>query len=348
MNEPKYILKLPEAIGLFPKGESVIERSHAAQLLRYSGPEITTLAPGEYRPLSTHGAKAGQTVLFVRPGGFGDMLFITPTMRALKEQCPKLHIQLSAIPKYAEAVRYDRAIDEILPYPPTLEAFRRADAHVWLERILEDAGDAKTVPAVEMIARHAGVVVEDYSMRYELFGDEWKWGKKAYPHRKGGRVGIQVQASALNRTYPAGQLNRVMNELVARGWEVFLFGDPGSVEADEPFVNLTNKGYTFRQSCAILNTCDVVIAPDSALCHVAAALNKPTVALFGPFPSAIRSVHESTVRALDGTAPCAPCHHHDNTGIPWPEGCPGWRSGQCAALQSITPEKIVETVTSLL
>lgn len=366
MPTPKYVLQLPEAVGLFPKGRSVVEASHAARFMTVSnvpGVEVHRLEIDDYRPLNAFPLeKAGETVLFVRPGGFGDLLFLTPTFRALKEQTPGCRIVVSCIPKFAPALEHNPDVDEIISYPPTLERWQAADSHVWLERIVEDDQFAKTLPMAELFAAEAGVTLDGYQLHYRVTPEESAWAAEAYPRVLADdptpthelpptkpRVGIQVQASAVNRNYPDGQLNRVMNELATKGCEVFLFGEPGSIEADEPFVNCTaDPGLTFRQSCAVLSTCDVVVAPDSALCHVAGALGLSTVALYGPFPSSLRVGHAASVAAIDGNAPCSPCFHHGNSGAEWPKDCPGWKTGRCAALSNIDGRRVARTVFLML
>jgi len=357
MNNPKYLLVTEQAIGIFPAGRHVVERLHAARLMSMTAEaDIQRLDAEDYLPLRVVGVEPRDTVLFVRPGGFGDLLFLTPTLRALKAQNPYCRIVVSCFPAYAPALAGNPDVDEVVAYPVPLDLWKSADSHVWLERILEDDPETLTTSAVEMIAAEAGVEVENLTMRYEVTEEERAWAAGAYPRRQGAgggehggsrfkpRVGIQVQSSATNRDYPFEHLEKVANELLAKGCEVFLMGNPDSVQADGEFVNLTKDKLNFRQSGAVVETCDAFLAPDSALCHVAAALDIPTVALFGPFPSRLRTIHQPSVRAIDGKAPCAPCHHHENTGKAWPEGCPGWKTDRCAALANIDPKRVAKAV----
>jgi heptosyltransferase-2 len=200
------------------------------------------------------------------------------------------------------------------------------------------------INAVDMIATAAGVTMTDKTMRYVVTEAEAKEAEAAFPLTEKPRVGIQVQASAKNRSYPFEALMKVGNDLLQEGCEVFLFASPGTVRSDKEFVNLSELKLNFRQSSAVLQTCDAMVTPDSALCHVAGALGIPTVALFGPFPAAIRTAYQKSVFAIDGHAPCAPCHHHDNTGLAWPDGCPGWKTEKCAALANIDPKRVVREV----
>jgi heptosyltransferase-2 len=115
-------------------------------------------------------------------------------------------------------------------------------------------------------------------------------------------------------------------------------------------VNLTQlpEPPNFRQSAALLATCDAVVAPDSALCHLAGALNLPTVALYGPFPWALRTAYALRTVALSGHGPCAPCFHHERAGEVWPEGKPCAKSGRCEVLATIEPERILAKLEKML
>ncbi len=329
--------------GVFPKGRYIVERQNAGVFLnRFPEVEIDR-GITVYHPLRDRVGNDlnGKRILIVRPAGFGDLLFITPVFRQLKIIAPGCLIVVACLKNYAGALMHNADVDEIVPYPVPMEEWTKADYHLWLERILEDDPITRKVNAVDVIASAAGVVLEDKTMRYEITPDETEETEKRFPRNDKPRIGIQVQASAKNRSYPFDALMKVGNDLLEEGCEVYLFASPGTVKADKEFVNLSERKLTFRQSAAVLKTCDVMITPDSALCHIAGALDVPTIALFGPFPSQIRTAYQKSVFAIDGHAPCAPCHHHDNTWLDWPDGCPGWKNNKCSALANIDPRRVV-------
>ncbi|OON38434.1 ADP-heptose--LPS heptosyltransferase [Izhakiella australiensis] len=82
-------------------------------------------------------------------------------------------------------------------------------------------------------------------------------------------------------------------ELIQRGWQVVLFGSAKDEPAgeqirtaltDEQRVwchNLAGKTQ-LEQAVILLAHCDAVVSNDSGLMHIAAALDKPLVALYGP------------------------------------------------------------------
>jgi ADP-heptose:LPS heptosyltransferase len=138
-----------------------------------------------------------------------------------------------------------------------------------------------------------------------------------------------------------------------RGWELFFFGGPNEVdlpmiiEQHSQVTNLTKRqpAPSFSESAAILTTCDVVLAPDSSLCHLAGALDIPTVALFGPFPWQTRTKYSPKTRALQGNARCSPCFHHARLGEEWPVGGPCRETGNCVAMLDVQPERVIREIT---
>jgi ADP-heptose:LPS heptosyltransferase len=66
---------------------------------------------------------------------------------------------------------------------------------------------------------------------------------------------------------------------------------------------------SLRQTASVLAGAATVVANDSGLGHVAAAVGAPTVLLFGPTPDAALGRFPSNVRILRAGLPCEPCWH---------------------------------------
>ncbi len=354
MNKPEYLVVSEKRETLtsgmmMERGIFVAERQPAGAFLNQS--RELSLRPFGNTAFNPPPIEPGDTVLIVRPGGFGDLLFLTPVIRRLNRMGCK--VEVASLPQYAVVLEANTDIYGLVPYPVPLDVWHGARVHVWLERILEDGVDSVTETitsnAIDLIAKACGIEITDKSMRYDVTPGESKWVKREYPSRGKPRVGIQLHASAPNRSYPWRHLQILAALLADEGKEVMLFGSPGSLpECEGPFVNLTANGLTFRQSCAVLSTCDAMVAPDSSLCHVAGALGIPTVALYGPFLSQTRTKYATSVHAINGKAPCAPCNFHDNVGRAWPAGCPGWKTGCCAALENIPPALVAAQVSYMI
>jgi len=273
---------------------------------------------------------------------------MTPAIHEIKTRWPMAIIQVATHERHAPALENNPDIDEIMPWPVSKQTWELADAHVWLDQSIEKQANSRTTHFVDLVSQECGgIEVSDKRMRYHVSADEEVEALLNFPPKEAtycGRIGVQVHSNARNRTYPVKQLHQVLATLHGKGWEIFLFGAPSALrDADAPGVHVITD-HKFRQSIAILATCDVVLAPDSAFAHVAGALSLPTVALYGPFPWQLRTAYNPSVQALQGRAPCAPCMHHFAKGKHFPEGCPTAAEGFCQALASIEPDRIVRKI----
>jgi ADP-heptose:LPS heptosyltransferase len=312
--------------------------------------EIMAICPQRFRvipfaPLPPEGN--AKDILFICPGGYGDLLFLEPILRHWRDAHPDARMAILQSP-------YNAILDglalQTVPYPVPGSAHVAKFNHVFCwERYIQDN---PTRHPTDVFADALGLTLADKRPRYYVSPAEAKEAARKFPKRSGRpRIGFHVRATALFRTYPRHV--DLLNALFAgHGWEVMLFGGKGEARADDNpalgLVNLTTRTLSIRQSAAILATCDAFIAPDSGLLHVAGALGVPTVALFGPIPATARTCYYPTVHALQGRARCAPCHHYKRAGREWPEGGPCNQAGHCVAMADIQPAAIVAAVEKLL
>jgi ADP-heptose:LPS heptosyltransferase len=286
---------------------------------------------------------AGKRVVLCRSGGFGDLLMLTPTLRSLlAEGC---EVAVCCHKQYREALAGLPV--EWEEYPMTTLARMPYDEVLWLEGCIEFAADPLR-PAVDLLAEAAGVTLtQGRHLSYTVDADARLWVAENWP-KHGRRVGVQLMASAPSRTYPGDQMVQVVTKLLNElGVEVFLLGAPGSIvleknESDR-LVNLAAHRATWAQSAAAIESCDVVLGPDSAAVHLAAAIGTRAVALYGPFTHASRIELGSSVRVIEGRGPCAPCHWHGR-GSAFPPTGPCALTGRCEVLGSISPELVVRVV----
>lgn len=288
----------------------------------------------------------GKRVLISRTGGFGDILFCSPLIRTL--QARGLDVSFSCVPTYQDALA-GVSVD-FVPYPLTVEQVAGYGRVIWLEGVIEFAADP-AVHAVDLIAQAAGEeLTQGKHCSYQVAPADSEWAAEKYPRTSARRIGVQLAASAPSRTYPRELMMTALSELLRRGHEVFLFGRPNEIQINTPHPRLINTSAdspSFSRSCAVLATCDAVLAPDSALCHVAGALDLPTIALYGPFSWRTRTSYAPSIRALSGNLPCAPCSWHGRGG-PFPALGPCFKTGRCEALATITPERIVRELERAL
>jgi heptosyltransferase I len=128
-------------------------------------------------------------------------------------------------------------------------------------------------------------------------------------------VAVVVGARWESKLWPDERLA----ELVARlpeacGLPVVLLGGPEEraraaavcAAVAPPPANLVGQT-TLRELCAVLGQAALVISQDSGPMHIAAALGRPLVAIFGPTSPARTGPYSAAARVVTRGLPCAPC-----------------------------------------
>src|SRR5512138_2487651 len=95
---------------------------------------------------------------------------------------------------------------------------------------------------------------------------------------------------------------------------VLLLGGPGEADRNRRILERAGSaavdagtGHTLREFIAVVDLCDVVVTGDTMALHVAAALGKKVVALFGPTSAAEIELYGKGRKIVSG-APCAGCY----------------------------------------
>ncbi|HEX6819511.1 MAG TPA: glycosyltransferase family 9 protein [Ktedonobacterales bacterium] len=104
---------------------------------------------------------------------------------------------------------------------------------------------------------------------------------------------------------------------------------------------------SLKETAALIEMSAMFIGNDSCPLHIAAAVNTPSVGIFGPSniqqfqPIGKRNYRQ---RMVHSNLPCAPCFHFIGNGAPWvPNTC-----HSMACLKAITPEMVATAATELL
>jgi ADP-heptose:LPS heptosyltransferase len=95
---------------------------------------------------------------------------------------------------------------------------------------------------------------------------------------------------------------------------------------------------TLRQTASVLAAAGAVVANDSGLGHIAAAVGVPTVLLFGPTPDVALGRFPPNVMVLRSDLACAPCWFGARF-----KAC----GGRIDCLDRLTPARVAEAVTAM-
>lgn len=123
---------------------------------------------------------------------------------------------------------------------------------------------------------------------------------------------------------------------------ILVFGGPGEEELGQQICEIVGKecinlcGKTsLREAVALIEKCSLFITNDSGLMHIAAALDIPQIAVFGPTNHTTTSPASSNSHMVRVPTPCSPCMK--------PECLPGHH--EC--MKAVSVEAVFEKAASL-
>lgn len=117
-----------------------------------------------------------------------------------------------------------------------------------------------------------------------------------------------------SKRWPEKYYAEVAGAKLAAGWQVWLFGSPKDNVVTEKIMQLTDQrcvnlaGRTrLDEAIDLLSLASIVVTNDSGLMHVAAALKKPVVAIYGSTSPKFTPPLSEQAKILKLTLPCQPC-----------------------------------------
>lgn len=335
-----------------------------------------------------------QRILIVMPNWFGETLFATPVLRALRQANPQTHIAALGVPRSQDVLAHNPQLNEMISYDErgTHRAFGakfrlvsqlRAggfDAALILRRSLSRTTllalakiprrigfanrksgwlltDRVAMPASVSHKAHAylrlleplGIAASPCAYDYRTSEDEQQQAETLLVSH-----GVDAQrpfvvlhpgANWSHKRWPPERFGRLGARLMERGVAVAVTGGPhdGALIQDvvrpmpAPPVVLAGRT-SVRQLAACLERAALVVSNDTGVMHIACALNRPVVALYGPTSPAITGPlgdpQRTRVLHHPDCCPSIPCYRPDRPPHP--------------GMTSITVDEVYNTAISLL
>ena len=121
-----------------------------------------------------------------------------------------------------------------------------------------------------------------------------------------------------SKRWPEHHYAAVAREKILEGWEVWLFGSKNDMpvsaaiqnELQHQCVDLTGKT-NLEEAIDLLSLASAVIANDSGLMHIAAALDKPLVAIYGSTDPKFAPPLGTRSESVSLNLPCSPCRQRE-------------------------------------
>lgn len=129
-------------------------------------------------------------------------------------------------------------------------------------------------------------------------------------------IGINTGAGGkfANKNLSAQRIAELINKLSEKlTAKIILLGGPSEIAINKKIKSLVNRevvdsGYVdIKKFAALVNRCNLIISADTLAMHIAIALKRPTVALFGPTCAQEIELYNRGEKIVS-TIQCAPCY----------------------------------------
>ncbi|MCS7085208.1 MAG: glycosyltransferase family 9 protein [Bacteroidia bacterium] len=284
-------------------------------------------------------------ILVVRFSSIGDVVLTTPVLRTLKTAMPQARVDFLVKPAFADAVRHNPRLDRIYVLRPGVEAELRKERYDWTLDLQKNALSTwlthrlgsrratfdkqnfkkwrmvqwKTRERVPHVVERYGLALQALGLRLDDGGLEYYPGEQAEQQAQrwlsGERrikIGMALGARHATKRWPRwSELAALVDE---RRFAPVLLGGAEDAPTARAFVERCPSAVNAVGKCdlnlsaALLKRCDVAVAPDTGLMHIAAAFGLPIVSIWGNTVPAF-GMHPYRTRfvALENDLPCRPC-----------------------------------------
>jgi ADP-heptose:LPS heptosyltransferase len=271
-----------------------------------------------------------KTITIWRTGGMGDLCFITPYLKKIKELWPTSKIVFGSGAQYSDVMSKHPCIDEFHNLPLDTDELAKADYHLMFEGIIENNPEAHVENAYDLFGKSFNIELENHEKHPYLTVDPENLAffkeqeSKIIKNENPVRVGIHLSTSSPIRNIPTESIKKIVYNLLSLDQDiiVYLLGsrDDSLIGNQIPIINdvvgrlvpFYQVVRGFRDTVAAVSCMDLMIGGDSSGLHIAAAFEKPMIGLFGAFKSDLRLRYYANTIALDSKIKCSPCFMHGN------------------------------------
>jgi len=301
--------------------------------------KIKILKPGKFKFKNIYKPYNGQnlnnkSILFQRTGGIGDLLFINPILRYLKELYPTCKIKVACGPQYQPMIEQFKEVDEVLDLPFPASVLFDANYHAIFEGVIERTRESEKTNAYFLFSKSLGLNIPAEKLypiqepKTDLV-DEAKSTLNEWNILNDKFVLLQPRASSPIRTPRYTIWEKIIEKIVSLGYKVIITDSPHQKEAVDQFIlGLKTKDSVFNYAgisksldytIAMASLSDMCVSTDSALIHLGVSLGKKTFGLYAPFEGHLRMSTYSNCDWIEPEIyPCAgPCRLHGHLPCKW-------------------------------
>lgn len=207
-----------------------------------------------------------------------------------------------------------------------------------------------------MIQRFAALAFPKHSMLPEKL--PWPCLKTSAPDRRAARakfgLGKDRPVLALcpgaefgpSKRWPEQYYSKVAEKMIRQGWQVWIFGSANDRHVADSILAALSPGVTeycrnlagatqLAEAIDLLADTDCVVSNDSGLMHIAAALQRPLVVIYGSTSPGFTPPLAEQAAILSVPVDCGPCFRRE---------CP---LGHLKCMHGVTPERVMDAIAGV-
>lgn len=279
-------------------------------------------------------------------GGIGDILMLTPTLQAIKEEYPNYHLTFAIDTKSAGDTYYNLLINN--PYIDEIVSAHeivRDDYHLFKDMSsvclqYENSG-MPWINRIDIFANACGFKLKNHLPFYKVELEEKEWAKMFIQKNAIDKKKVMLHTASYDtkRTWPIKKYTELISLLnKERNDVIYYINDFQGLNPNwNQYKNVVNiSQFKIREVAAITEQMDLFVGPDSGPMHIAGALKVPGIILFGSIPPQSRINHYPSLESITTTGlACLGCGY---------KACPF----NIKCMTSLTAEKVVKKINEIL
>ncbi len=268
-----------------------------------------------------------KSVLIIRHGGIGDILFISPFIKKIKTKSPTTCLTFMTRINYHELTNNIAYIDKTLNHAwPNIFALFTHDYVLFLDNSIEKDPDAEKKNVYDLFAeKYFFQALSDREKRPVLSAQAQELTCTSSAETT---IGLQLKSGSPIRTPSQAFWLRTASELlrIFPNALIVLIAEHREESSSQTLLEKIHDRHPQARICnfatysrsindliSLINQLDLVIAPDSSVVHIAAAFQTPAIGIYGPFPGALRTKYYPDNITLDAPIACGPCFTHGHS-----------------------------------
>jgi ADP-heptose:LPS heptosyltransferase/GT2 family glycosyltransferase len=282
---------------------------------------------------------SGKLVVVRRTTALGDVLLVTPVVRAIKRSVPDARVAVSTM--HGFIFRDNPDVSFVVPQDHRWITLKEYDVFYDLDLAYESR---PSMGIVDAYASVCGVRVEDPWPVVYLRDHDRAFARDVLGDGKWAVLHAQTSGWPGKDWFP-DRYASVSERLRRMGWRVVLVGTGKDSEIP---CDLDLRGRTsFHELAAVIERSGIYVGKDSMPMHLAQAFRKPIVALFGSIDPSHVLVGAPFTRAVTADSKkvdCLGCHHRR----PPPRTTGYCHRDQVYCMEYLHPDQVIEAVKEVI